>query len=192
MSTAGKVLVVLILLLVPVWIILVSGVASVNTEATKQISELKQQVAKLEEDLAKTERDIQGLKDQISLEQRATSENLAVIRSRLAEYDRARTDVFEIQDRAELDLELIKNSLKGAQEARDQRVTELKNETQAKADAEAEVAKLKTETADLMDQLEKLRDDFKSTLESNRQLVERLQQAERKRVARPSSLTPSS
>ena len=191
MSTAGKVLIVLVLILVPIWIILVSGVAQVNTEGTKLVAQLTKDVAKLEEDVAKAERDINNLLDQISLEQRATSEHLSVIRSRLADADRAKTEVYEIKERSDLDLDLVLNELKRAEAVRAQREKELEDETEAKNEAENEVSKLKVETSDLMDELTKLREDFKSTLDSNRKLVERLLQAERQRSTRPALFTPS-
>jgi chromosome segregation ATPase len=190
MSTAGKVLIVLILLLMPAWIILVSGVARLNTEATRQIADLKAQIEKLEADVAKTESDIQGMKDRIGLEQRATAEDLEVIRARLAEVYRARTEVTEIQERVKLDMEMVEAEVKGAGTELEQRKVEQKAEEKALADTRAEVTKLQAETSDLMDELARLREEFKATVATNRKLVEQLLRANERRTARPASFAP--
>ena len=66
-----------------------------------------------------------------------------------------------------------------AEATRDLRAAEKAAEIQAKADAEAEVEKLKQEHAALVEQLGKLRDDFKSTVDANRKAVARLKSASR-------------
>jgi chromosome segregation ATPase len=188
MSTAGKVLIVLILLLVPVWIILVAGVAQLNTEATRQIANLKSDIAKLEADVAKAESDVQDMKDRIGLEQRATAEDLEVTRAKLAEVYRARTEVTETQERVKLEMEDVQAAVKSAGTELEQRKANQEAEKKALADAKDEVTRLQAETSDLMNELAKLREEFKSTVASNRKLLEQLNA---RRTARPASFAPA-
>lgn len=81
MSTAGKVLVVLVLLLLPVWIILVSAVATLNMEWTQALAKQTQQIETLEADVAKNQRAIADFQDKITLEQLASEEEQTVLRS---------------------------------------------------------------------------------------------------------------
>jgi hypothetical protein len=73
MSTAGKVLVALVLLVAPILVILSSAVAELNKSGTRAVESLKAQVGELKGDVAKNERDIVALKDEITLEQKAAT-----------------------------------------------------------------------------------------------------------------------
>ena len=55
MSTAGKVLVVVIMLASLVWIILTAGVTQLNRNGNKALIDLTQKVAKLQEDVKTTQ-----------------------------------------------------------------------------------------------------------------------------------------
>jgi chromosome segregation ATPase len=177
MSTAGKVLIVLILLLLPIWIIMFSAVAELNKNGTQAVRDLKDKVVKLEEDVAKNEHDILVLKDSISLEQRAMGEQITVLRSRQADAEKARSELTEMQKRVKYQLAGIETALKNAQSTREARDAEKKTVTQEIASAEDEVKKLQEEHADLTAEHERLRSEFKETLESNRAMADRLSKA---------------
>ena len=66
-------------------------------------------------------------------------------------------------------------TIKQATVDRDFRATEKVAEIKAKADAEAEVEKLKSENADSLARLTELREKFKSALEANKSMVEKLE-----------------
>jgi chromosome segregation ATPase len=177
MSTAGKVLIVLILLVLPVWIIMFSAVAELNKNGTQAVQDLKNKVAKLEEDVAKNERDIVTLKDETTLEQESMGEQLAVLRSRQADAEKARSELTEMQKRVQYQLAGVEAALKNAQVTRDLRDAEKKTVTKEIADAEAGVKKLQEEHAELTAQLDRLRAEFKETLETNRELAAKLARA---------------
>jgi len=174
MSTAGKVLVVLVSLLTLVWIVLIATVAQLNKNGTKAVRDLETQVAKLEQDVAANQKSLESLKDQISREQTTTGQELAVIQSRQTELERARTELLETASRVKYQVAEIEAAVKTAQLDRDQRVAEKKAETEARDAARAEVAQLKIEHSRLSDQLTQLRNKFKATVEENRRLVDRL------------------
>ncbi len=88
MSTAGKVLTVLILMVVPIWILLVAAVADLNTNGTQAVKRLQEQVARLETQVVANEKKILDLQDQIAFEQAAMDRDRTVIRTQLAEVER--------------------------------------------------------------------------------------------------------
>ena len=66
MSTAGKVLIVLVMLVIVVWIVLAAGVSQLNTNGNTKLHDLQTQVEKLEGDVAKTQADVVSLIDSTS------------------------------------------------------------------------------------------------------------------------------
>ena len=180
MSIAGRVLVALVLLVAPILVILSSAVAELNKSGTRAVESLKAQVEELKGDVAKNERDIVALKDEITLEQKAATEHLAVLRSRQADAEKARSEMTEMATRVKLRLAGIEAAVKSARAARELRRAERESERKALDAAEHEAEDLKKEHADLVTQLENLRAEFKETLDSNRRLADRLARADNK------------
>jgi len=174
MSTAGKVLVVLVLLVAPVWIVMVSTVAQLNMNAGASLAALKTQVATLENDVSTMTRDVVKLKDQIAHEQEAMSQQLAVTRAHQADLQKARSEWIEIASRDNYQVAAMQEAAKRAVATRDLRAAERVQETEAKKAAEDEVEKLQQEHAQLTEQLDKLRGEFKATVDENRKLMARL------------------
>jgi len=187
MSTAGKVLVVLVLLVVPVWIVLVSAVARLNTVWTQELKKQEDLFDKLEKEVAANEVAIKDLKDQITLEQNETGEHLTVLRAKLTDVERGRAEAIQVQTAVNVQLDTLNAAVAKAQSARDQRKEEKQKEIQATADAEKVVNDLKAENAELMNQLSQLRDEFRFLLESNKKIVDRLNKSGTRRTARPAS-----
>ena len=174
MSTAGKVLVVLVLLVAPVWIVMVSTVAQLNKNAGEQLESLKKQVATLESDVSTMTRNVVNLKDQIAHEQEAMNQQLAVTRAHQADLQKARSEWIEIASRDKYQVAAMQEAAKRAEATRDLRAAEKVQETEAKQAVEAEVEKLQQEHAELTEQLDKLRGEFKATVDENRKLMARL------------------
>jgi len=174
MSTAGKVLVSLILLVVPVWIVLISSVAELNKSGGEQVATLKTKVEQLEAEMIAIQKNIVELKDQISQEQGTMARQLTMFRAHQAELQKARSETIEIGSRVKLQLASMQEAAKRAETDRDVRKAEQDQEKVAKAGAESAVEKLKQEHAELVEELDKLRGEFKGTLDSNRQLIGRL------------------
>jgi len=104
----------------------------------------------------------------------AMAEQLAMLRAHHADLQKSRSETMEIAARAKLQVASVQEQAKLAEAARDVRAAEKTRVIEAKAAAEAEVEKLKQEHAQLVDQLEKLRHDFKATVDANRKLVDRI------------------
>ncbi len=190
MSTAGKVLVVLVLLMVPVWVLLASAVAQLNSAWGQSLAQQRDQVAKLEQDVLKNERAIQELTDKISLGQDERANNETVLLSRIFDVERSKAEVVKIQAAIKVQLDTLALAVKNAELARDQRLAEKENETKGKANAEQLVTEVSGQNAELMDQLTQLRNDFKSILESNKAMVDRMLKTRTTRTARPASYVP--
>jgi len=174
MSTPGKVLVVLVMLLAPVWMILIAAVAELNKSGGSQIASLKTQVETLEKQVSDARKQLDALKAQIGLAQVAMANDLAVIRSRQADLQKARSETLEMASRVKFQVESTQEAAKQAEATRDLRATEKTQEIASKESIEKEVEKLKQEHAEAVEHLDKLRNAFKATLESNRKLLARL------------------
>ncbi len=174
MSTAGKVLVVLVLLVAPVWIVMVSTVAELNKNAGAQLAGLEKNVETLETEVATLKKNVVSLKDQIALEQEAMNQQLAATRAQQSDLQHARSEWIEIASRERFQVAAMQEAAKRAEATRDLRAAEKVQETAAKQAAEAEVEKLQQEHAQLTEQLDKLRGEFKATLDGNRKLMARL------------------
>jgi hypothetical protein len=174
MSTAGKVLVVLVMLVAAVWIVLASAVTEWNKSGTEQVAKLKEQVEGNERQLAEVTRKVALLKADIALEQRAMAEQLAVTRALQADLQKARSETIEIASRVKLQVASSQETARQAAATKDYRIKEKTQENEARLAAEGEVERLKQEHARLVDQLNQLQDKFKATVESNRKLLGRL------------------
>src|SRR5690349_17272417 len=110
MSTAGKVLIGLIVATVPLWVVLASGVAELNKSGGEQVQKLQAEFATLEKNLAETRRQVAEMKDQIATGQVALADQLAVLRSRQADLQKIRSETIEIATRVKYQLEDVLES----------------------------------------------------------------------------------
>ena len=189
MSTAGKVLSVLVTLMAVVWILLVATVAQLNRNGTKAVEDLQTQVAKLEADVARTDREVQQTKDQTHTLQRVTQNDLTVLQARQADTEKKRTLQLETTTRVRLQLTDAETMIKSAEVDRKHREEEKEAETKALAETRSSVEKLKGENAQLLARLTSLRGKFKATLKDNKSMVERLNRSGGERRTKPASLS---
>ena len=96
MSTAGKVLVVLVLLTSLVWIVLASGVAQLNTNGNTRLHELTEQIEKLQTDFKQTQDEIASLRDQTSSIQEDVDREVTVLRAHQSDVEKARSQIQEM------------------------------------------------------------------------------------------------
>jgi chromosome segregation ATPase len=169
MSTAGKVLTVLVMLLAIVWVLLSASVTQLNRNWTKQVAENKTKIEDLTEKNLVLEHDVQAEKDKTFQEQAVTENDLAVLESRQSDLEKARAQELEAAARAKFQLETTEAALKGAKADQEQRVADLNSEREAKKTLEADVEKLMSENGKLLAQLAQLREKFKTALKTNRQ-----------------------
>jgi chromosome segregation ATPase len=187
MSTAGKVLTFLVVLVAIVWVVLTAGVAELNRNGTRAVDDLRKKVAKLEVDVREAGQQLEAVKSETHLEQARMDNDLTVRQVAQSEWEKRRSLTKESLSRVQLQLADAEAVLKTGGAHKDQREAEKEAETKALADSRAEVEALKAEREKLVGRLTELRDKFRTTLQENKSLVERLRKSIEK--AKPVSTT---
>ena len=171
MSTAGKVLVVLIMLASLVWMLLTAGVTQLNRNGNQALIELTNKVSKLQEDVKSTQDEIVGVKNQTTVLQEQMDRDLEVIQARQSDVQRATSSVREILSRVQYELANVQQTVQEAEQERTHRAEEKAAEEKGLADARQEVVSLKAKDRELTDRLVNLRSQFTTTRKANLDLV---------------------
>jgi len=173
MSTAGKVLVGLILLFTLIWIVLTAGVTQLNRNGNQALINLTKKVEELEEQLNETKLQILRSKDETVGLQEQTDTELAVINARQSDVQRNASSNREILSRIQYELATVQATVQTAEKERKAWIAEKAAETQALEQARAEVEELQAKDEELRQRLTGLRNQFKTTLQANRENTER-------------------
>jgi chromosome segregation ATPase len=171
MSTAGKVLVVLVTLTTLVWMILASGVDQLNHNGNNAVHELNVQLEKAQADLKQTQNDIAAFRDETSSIQEKVDRNITMLGARLAEVQKVRSQVIDGLARIQYQLSTVQDAIKGAQTDLEHRTVERQAEEKALADVKAEVQSRMAESSELADRLNTLRQTFQTTYKVNVEML---------------------
>ncbi len=163
MSTAGKVLSIVVALFTIVWMILAAGVAQLNTNANTTLHELEAQVEKLSVDVEAAKTDVVHLLDETGSVQEKVDRGLMVLRSRANDLEKARSQMIEMLTRAQYQIAILEQTVKDSQDTLANRNEELESEKKALADARSEVKTLIAQTSAMMTELGSLREKFQTT-----------------------------
>jgi chromosome segregation ATPase len=162
MSTAGKVLVVLVMLMMAGWMVLLSAVTQLNknygevfAKNQKQLDDVTAEVAKVTEQIATTI-------NKAHQEQADAIRDLREIQGRITAAER-----HQASTNASLARLKFQAALATAKTALETRIAEETQANEAKAAKLAEIEQAKARNADLRDQLGKLQDEFKQLLTEN-------------------------
>jgi len=166
MSTAGKVLSVLILLSSLVWMILTAGVTQLNRNGNEALKKLTERVNQLQADPNITHQVVTA-KDAIIVLQERMDMEVAVLRSRLNDAQRLSSNVSEVLSRVKYEQEIVEKIGQDAELAKSERTTEKELEQKALEAARNEVKELKVKDAELRTRLRQLRDQFAATYGRN-------------------------
>jgi chromosome segregation ATPase len=167
MSTAGKVLVVLVLLTSLVWLVLASGVAQLNTNGNTRLHELTVQIDKLQTDFKQTQDEIFAVRDQTSTIQENVDRQITVLRARQSDLEKARSKIIEYMTRVQYQPATLKDTIEKAKTTLQHRIEEQASEQQALVQAKSEVEDLKSKNGELLSQLSTLRQNFETVYRSN-------------------------
>jgi chromosome segregation ATPase len=167
MSTAGKVLVVLVLLTSLVWMILSAGVAQLNTNGNKRLHDLTEEVEKLQDELKQSQDEIAALKNEASFVQENIDREVALDRSHQSDVEKARSQIVESLERVRYQLAIVQDTIDRAKTALEHRNLEQQAEEQALAQAKSEVKELMDRSTELTNQLGSLRTEFQTTYRAN-------------------------
>ena len=167
MSTAGKVLIVLVLLASLVWLVLASGVAQLNTNGNTRLHELTVQIDKLQTDFKQSQDEIVAVRDQTSSIQENVDRQITVLRARQSDLEKARSKIIEYMTRVQYQLATVKDTIEKAKMTLQHRIEEQASEQQALVQAKSEVEDLKAKNGELLSQLSTLRQNFETVYRSN-------------------------
>ncbi len=173
MSTAGKVLVGLILLFTLIWIVLTAGVTQLNRNGNQTLITLTKKVEDLEGKLNETKLEIMRSKDRTIVLQEQMDTELAVINARQNDVQRNASSIREVLSRIQYELANVQATVETAEKERQAWTAEKAAEIAALEQARAEVKELQAKDEQLRQRLTGLRNQFKTTLQANRETVER-------------------
>jgi chromosome segregation ATPase len=174
MSTAGKVLTVLVTLSILFWIAMFSVVAKLNENWANQINSLNKSLEKAEQELPDLETKLQAALFDLTAEQDRLNDQLTVFRARLSDAERRDAETKETLERARLQLASVESAVKSSQGTNEHRLGEVNATKKKLSEEQARVETLKGEVAKGMDELATLRQQFKSLLEENKAMLTKL------------------
>ena len=195
MSTAGKVLSVLTVLLALVWVVLTSAIADFNKAGTRAVDKAQKDLIAARKSFTTLVVDVQTAKDATDKQQVQTQDVLTTLQGRQSDKEKERSQSLQLVSRFKLQAEGAEAGLKAAQNLDDERLQEKEAETKAREDAKALVAKLMGENDEYLNRLSDLRDQLAKTLQANKAMADRLNKARDSvpvpTTSRPAALAPS-
>lgn len=171
MSTAGKVLVVLIMLVAIGCMLLGGGVAQLNHNANERLEKLSEDLEKTQASLETTKKDIINYRDQTTIAQEKIDREIAALQAQQADLERTRTQVSDTLSRLQYDLSTVNGTIAAAKESLRIRVAEFDADTKAMEDLRRGVQALRADNAQLMARLASLRKQFQDTHHKNLETV---------------------
>lgn len=192
MSTAGKVLTVLILLVMCVWLVIISGVSKLNATYGQKINAQQKQLDKLAIDVAKVNNDIQSITEQARVEQDATGRDDRLLQIKIDSAERRKSIKIEFLTRLKAEVADYLVAVERATKNLTTREAEKAKGIDDVAKKKDEVAKAQGRNAELRTELAQLQEDFKRLLAGNSESIDKARQ---KSPAKPASnvrVSPSS
>lgn len=174
MSTAGKVLIVLNMLLVVVWIGLASQAAMLNRNWGQQIANTQAEIQKLEVAVPAKLAEVDREKDKITVEQIKTDNDLTNLRDQFSKLEKDEALTKESLARFTLQLETMQVAVAKAQARHEVRKKEKEDTEKALAETRQLVVQLGQENDALLARLTSLRTDFVRTLARNKEMIRTL------------------
>jgi chromosome segregation ATPase len=171
MSTAGKVLIVLVMLLTMVWIVLSAGVSRLNTNANTRLYELGKQVEELQVKVKDAQSEIASIVTQTTQTQEQVDREFGLLRAKQSDLERARSNISDTLSSVKYELELVQGTVKGAQTDLEHRNIEQQEETARLGTNRSQVAELMADCGKLRDLLSSLRKDFQSNYHASVELL---------------------
>jgi peptidoglycan hydrolase CwlO-like protein len=171
MSTAGKVLIVLVMLVTLVWVVLAAGVSRLNTNANTQLYQLTQKVEELQGKVKDAQSEVASLVTQTTQTQEKVDREFGLLRAKQADLERARSQISDTLSSVKYELELVQATVKGAQTDLEHRNIEQQEETARLGANRTQVAALMADCSQLRDRLSSLRKDFVSNYHASIELL---------------------
>lgn len=176
MSTAGKVLVGVVVLALIGWIVLFSLVYELNTNWGKEMDRLTAQIQKLEQDTKAQAVTLENTLAELSQEQIQRDTDVEVLRGLLSHAEKLATQNLEATERVRLQVAGLEAAHRDAAEQVKNRIAEKAQTQKDLATAEETVKTLQGEVQGQLDQLSTLRENFLQTMDENQKLIDRMRQ----------------
>jgi chromosome segregation ATPase len=177
MSTAGKVLVVIVMLAILGWVILASLVTERNKNWGREMQRLSVEVDKLDVELAKLRSELDQRVADVSSRQRESNNELTVLRVRLNDVQKLETTTLESLTRAQFQVQSVQSAATSAQNDLDRRKAEEAETGKLLAAGRSKVDQLKEAVGAQLAELAKLRQSFKSLLSQNKEMLGRVERS---------------
>lgn len=173
MSTAGKVLVVLVMLSMVFWLIMASAVTQLNSNAGELVAKNDELIDGLQKDLTKAQADLYSLRKNLALEQEKNSLAITYVRGQISNTERRQADIVEALERIKVQVILAEKASIQAIANKEQRTNDVADLQVEKARLLDTVDTLKAEDSALREQSESLLTNLKNTLVENKKLADR-------------------
>jgi hypothetical protein len=171
MSTAGKVLISLIMVMTLIWIVVISGVDQLDRNGNALLAKLDAQVRSLTEQVEQVQHDIAANKDRTTLQQEATDREITRLRSSQSDIERARSEASSLLSEVQLELANMDVVVKNAHLDQDRRLAEKEAEEQAIGALKTELAALKATNKQMLARIADLRAKFRKSYRANLEIV---------------------
>jgi predicted nucleic acid-binding Zn-ribbon protein len=171
MSTAGKVLVVLIMLSAIACLIMAGGVAQLNYNANQKLDQLAAELEKTQQSIEATKLEIISTRDQTTVVQETIDREFSALESQQTDLERSRTQIADTLSRLQYDLKTVNDTVAEAKDSLQYRVNEFDAETKAMADLRRDVQALRSNNTQLMARLQSLRSQFLDTQRKNADML---------------------
>ncbi len=177
MSTAGKVLTVLILLVMITWIVMLSAVTQLNVNWQQKIAAQDNQLDQATKDLKTASDGYINLTEKTRVEQDNKARDLREIATRIAAAEARQSASSESLSRIKFQVAGYQAAVKRAETNNATRKAEKDKATEDLAQKREVIAKAQALNAELRDQLAKLQGEFKQLLADNKTLADKAAQA---------------
>jgi len=187
MSTAGKVLTVLVLLAILGWIYMLANITQLNKNWAQHIEKLETDIGGKPEErslntgglkgqIAQMDKDLKELKRQTVVQQRKTADEVIDLKAQLSDVQKLQTEASETLLRLQLEVANVQASEKSAKEGNAVREKEKADTEKDLADTRSLVEVLKKDVGERFATLDQLRKEFKEVLAESQQRLEQLRQ----------------
>ncbi len=171
MSTAGKVLTVLILLVMVGWIVMLSAVTQLNVNWHTRIAKQEKDLETATTRIAEANAQYLDFTEKTRSEQTSKDRDLREVQGRIAAAEARQSNKTEDLTRTQYQLAEYQAAVARAETNLATRQAEKVKAEENLAAKKVEIAKKQGENAQLRDQLAKLQDDFKRLLSNNSKLT---------------------
>ncbi len=171
MSTAGKVLVVCVMVFALVWMILAGGVAQLNRNGNQALQKLSDDLKKVQAGLETAKHDLQDLHTQTTLIQEQIDRDRTVLMSKQTDLEKSKSEILDTLASLQYELTTVEDTINKGQATLASRNADHQEEEKAIQGLRTEVQDLVAENTQLMDRLKSLREQFQATHQSNIQML---------------------